>query len=74
MGNDNSRRRKVLLTVAVVCALVGLVVLGTFAAFTATTSNTGNRIDSGTVTVGQHSGATTLYDVSNQRPGQSTQR
>jgi predicted ribosomally synthesized peptide with SipW-like signal peptide len=71
-SNTNSRRRKVLLTLAVVCVLAGLIALGSFAAFTATTVNTGNKIDSGTVTINQHAGATTLYNVTNQKPGQST--
>ena len=73
-SKSNSRRRKVLLSVAVVCVLVGLIVLGTFAAFTATTVNSGNKIDSGTVKIDQHTGATTIYNVTNQKPGQSTQK
>jgi predicted ribosomally synthesized peptide with SipW-like signal peptide len=70
----NTRRRKVLLTIAVLCVLVGLIALGSFAAFTATTTNTGNNISSGTVAISQHAGATTLYNVTNQKPGQSTQK
>jgi predicted ribosomally synthesized peptide with SipW-like signal peptide len=73
-SSRNSRRRKVLLTLAVLCALVGLIVLGSFAAFTATTTNSGNTISSGTVTISQHAGATTLYNLTNQKPGQSTQK
>ena len=70
----NTRRRKVLLTIAVLCVLVGLIALGSFAAFTATTTNTGNNISSGTVAISQHTGATTLYNVTNQKPTQSTQK
>jgi predicted ribosomally synthesized peptide with SipW-like signal peptide len=73
-STTNSRKRKVLLTIAVVCVLVGLIALGSFAAFTATTTNTGNNISSGTVNISQHAGATTLYNVTNQKPGQSTQK
>src|SRR5215212_2970978 len=73
-STKNSRRRKVLLTIAVVCALVALIALGSFAAFTATTVNSGNQISSGTVNITQHSGATTLYNVTNQKPTQSTQK
>jgi hypothetical protein len=73
-SNKNNRRRKVLLTVGVLCVLVGLVTLGSFAAFTATTTNSGNNISSGTVNISQHAGATTLYNVTNQKPGQSTQK
>ncbi len=68
---DRSRRRKVLLTLGVVGIVAGLSAFGVFAAFTATTANTGNKIDSGTVKIDQHSGATTLYNVTNQKPGDS---
>src|SRR3712207_2206037 len=71
---SNTRKRKVLLTIAVLCVLVGLIAFGSFAAFTATTTNTGNNISSGTVNISQHSGATTLYNVTGQKPGQSTQK
>ena len=73
-NTKNTRRRKVLLTISVLCVLVGLIALGSFAAFTATTTNTGNNISSGTVAISQHSGATTLYNITNQKPGQSTQK
>jgi predicted ribosomally synthesized peptide with SipW-like signal peptide len=73
-NTKNTRRRKVLLTISVLCVLVGLIALGSFAAFTATTTNTGNNISSGTVAINQHTGATTLYNVTNQKPGQSTQK
>ena len=67
-----STRRKLLVTLGVV-AIMGLGVFGTFAAFTATSTNSGNKIDSGTVKVDDDSGTTTkLYDVSNQKPGDAT--
>jgi Camelysin metallo-endopeptidase len=70
--NGMSTRRKLLVTLGVM-ALMGLGVFGTFAAFTATSANSGNQIDSGTVKVDDDSGTTTeLYDVSNQKPGDST--
>jgi hypothetical protein len=70
--NGMSTRRKLLVTVGVM-ALMGLGVFGTFAAFTATTANSGNEIDSGTVKIDDDSGTTTtLYDVTNQKPGDST--
>jgi len=52
--------------------LSALVGLGTYSAFTATTTNSGNNISSGTVKIDQHSGATTLYNVTNQKPGDAT--
>ena len=70
--NGMSTRKKLLVTLGVM-ALMGLGVFGTFAAFTATTTNSGNEIDSGSVKIDDDSGATTeLYDVTNQKPGDST--
>lgn len=66
--------RKVALTLGAVGVVVGLMSAGTFGAFRGTTTNTGNQIDSGTVKVDQHAGATTLYNVTNQKPSQSVAR
>jgi predicted ribosomally synthesized peptide with SipW-like signal peptide len=66
------KARKLLLTALAVGGLSALVGLGTYSAFTATTSNSGNSISSGTVKIDQHTGATTLYSVSNRKPGDST--
>jgi predicted ribosomally synthesized peptide with SipW-like signal peptide len=66
------RARRFLLTALVVGGLSALVGLGTYSAFSATTTNSGNSISSGTVSISQHTGATTLYNVSNQKPGDST--
>jgi hypothetical protein len=66
------KARKVLLTALVVGGLSALVGLGTYSAFTATTTNAGNNISSGSVNIQQHTGATTLYNVTNQKPGDST--
>jgi hypothetical protein len=66
------KARKFLLTALVVGGLSALVGLGTYSAFTATTANAGNSISSGTVQIAQHTGATTLYNVSNQKPGDTT--
>jgi hypothetical protein len=64
--------RKLLATCVVVGVAGGVVGLGAFSAFTATTTNTGNTISAGTVAIGQHSGSTTLYSVSNGSPGAAT--
>ena len=66
------RTRKLLLSLLVVGAVGSVAAWGVFAAFTATTTNTGNTITAGTVQIGQHAGATTLYSASNQGPGAST--
>jgi predicted ribosomally synthesized peptide with SipW-like signal peptide len=70
--DDAGKTRKFLLTALVVGGLSALVGLGTYSAFTATTTNSGNNISSGTVKIDQHTGATTLYNVTNQKPGDST--
>lgn len=67
-----TNRPKLLLTLGVVAMVGGLTSFGVFAAFTATTANSGNSIASGTVKVDQHSGATTLYAKTNQKPADSS--
>jgi predicted ribosomally synthesized peptide with SipW-like signal peptide len=68
---EAGKARRLLLTALIVGGLSALVGLGTYSAFTATTTNSGNSISSGTVTINQHTGATTLYNVTNQKPGDS---
>jgi predicted ribosomally synthesized peptide with SipW-like signal peptide len=70
--HDAGKARKLLLTALVVGGLSALVGLGTYSAFTATTTNSGNNISSGTVKIDQHTGAVTLYNVTNQKPGDAT--
>lgn len=65
------RKRQLLLTLLVVGVLGSLAAVGTYSAFTATTTNTGNVITTGTVKIDQHPGATTLYNRTNQKPGDS---
>jgi hypothetical protein len=64
--------RKGILTALAVGGMGAVAGLGTFSAFSATTANSGNNISSGTVKIDQHTGATTLYNVTNQKPGDST--
>ena len=64
--------RKLLLTMVVVGSVGSVAAYGTYSAFTATTTNSGNTITAGTVAVGQHAGSTTLYSVTNQKPGDAT--
>jgi Camelysin metallo-endopeptidase len=63
--------KKGILTALAVGGLGAVAGLGTFSAFSATTTNSGNNISSGTVNISQHTGATTLYSVTNQKPGDS---
>ncbi|MGH2844608.1 MAG: hypothetical protein ACRDL0_01040, partial [Thermoleophilaceae bacterium] len=65
-----SRKRKLLVTFAVVALMAGVGVFVTSAAFTATTSSSGNQIESGSVAIGD-SDATTgvLYNALDQAPG-----
>ena len=68
----STKTRKVLRTAVVLGLLSTVAGLGVFAAFTATTANSGNTISSGTVEISQHAGAVTLYNVTNQKPGDAT--
>ena len=63
--------KKLLLTAAVVGAIGSVAGFATYSAFSATTANSGNSISAGTVIIGQHTGATTLYSATNQKPGDS---
>ena len=73
-GTDSgsSKTRKLLRTAVVLGLLTTVAGLGVFAAFTATTANSGNTISSGSVEISQHPGAVTLYNVTNQAPGNAT--
>ncbi len=70
--NRTGNLKKVLRAVLVLGPLGGLAGLGVYSAFTATTDNSNNTITSGTVVIGQHSGSTTLYSVTNQAGGDAT--
>ncbi len=64
-----NRNRKLLVSALVLGVIGSVAGWGAFSAFTATTSNTGNEISAGSVVISQHTGATTLYSSSNERPG-----
>ena len=65
-----SRGRKLFVTAAVVAVIAGLAVFVTSAAFTATTSNDGNRIEHGSVAIGDSDGGTgVLYNALDLKPG-----
>jgi hypothetical protein len=65
-------RRKLLVTAGVLVVVGALGALASFSAFRATTANTANAASSGTVKIDQHAGATTLYNVTDAKPGQQT--
>ena len=67
-----NRKRKLLVSLLVLGALGSVVGFGAFSAFTATTTNSGNTLSSGTVIIGQHAGATTLYTGTNKKPSDTT--
>ena len=70
-SNDSKgRNRRIFATVAVLAMMAGVAVFTTSAAFTATSSNPGNRIEAGTVSIGDSDAGTgTLYNALNQKPG-----
>jgi len=70
-SNDSKgRNRRIFATVAVLAMMAGVAVFTTSAAFTATSSNPGNRIEAGTVAIGDSDAGTgVLYNALNQKPG-----
>lgn len=69
-----SRARKLALTALVLTAAVAAIGLGTYSAFSATTANSGNAIAAGTVVLGDNDTNQAMYNVSNQKPGDSFQQ
>jgi hypothetical protein len=69
-----TRARKLALSAVVLAAAVAVVGLGTYSAFSATTTNSGNNISSGTVVLGSNDLGAAMYTVTNQKPGDVTQK
>jgi hypothetical protein len=69
-----SRSRKLALSALVLAAAVAAVGVGTYSAFSATTANSGNNISSGTVVLGDNDTNQAMYNVSNQKPGDTFQQ
>lgn len=68
-----SKRRKILVTAAVVMAVGLLAAMGTYGYFSATTSNTGNTITSGTVSLSDTDGGTgKVYNLAATNPGSTS--
>jgi hypothetical protein len=68
------RARKLALSMLVLAAAVTAVGFGTYSAFSATTTNSGNNISAGTVVLGDNDSNGAMYNVSNQKPGDSFQQ
>jgi hypothetical protein len=69
-----SRSRKLALSALVLVAAVAAVGLGTYSAFSATTANSGNAIAAGTVVLGDNDVNGAMYNVTNQKPGDTFQQ
>jgi hypothetical protein len=66
--------RKLLMTLVVVGLAATSVSFGVFSAFSSTTTNPGNNFSAGTVTLGDNDGGASVYNASNQKPGQSAEK
>jgi hypothetical protein len=66
------RKEKLLLSFLLIGLLGGLAGLGVFSAFSSTTTNSGNNFSTGSVTLGDNDSNQALYNVTNQKPGDST--
>lgn len=67
-------KEKLLLSAVLVGVLGTLAGLSIFGAFTSTTTNPGNEFATGSVTIADNDTGTALYDLSNQKPGDSVTR
>ena len=69
-----STARKLLVTLLVIGVTGSLGGWATFSAFSATTSNDNNSFAAGTVVIGDNDAGSAMYNVSNQKPGDSVTR
>lgn len=67
-------RHKLLLTALTIGVAGALAGVGVFSAFSSTTSNPGNSFTAGTVAIGDNDSGSALYNVSNQKPGVTTEK
>ncbi len=66
--------RKVLLSALIVGAIGSVAALGAFSAFSSQTSNSGNTFTAGTVNISDNDADGALYQLTNQKPGTTTDR
>jgi len=69
-----TKTRKLLLTALTVVVVGSIVAFGTFSAFSSSTESTGNNFDAGTVAIGDNDAGSALYDVTNAKPGDATEK
>ncbi|HEX8119849.1 MAG TPA: hypothetical protein VF549_01155 [Solirubrobacteraceae bacterium] len=69
-----SRTKSLLRTLLVIGAAGAVAAFGTFSAFSSTTENPGNKIDSGTVALGDNDSDSALYDVTGAVAGTTVDR
>jgi hypothetical protein len=69
-----TRARKLALSAMVLAAAVAAIGIGTYSAFSATTTNSGNAIAAGTVVLGDNDVNQAMYNVANQKPGDTFQQ
>src|SRR3954447_4323793 len=69
-----TRARKLALSALVLAVAVAAIGVGTYSAFSATTTNSGNNISAGTVVLGDNDINQAMYNVTNQKPGDSVQQ
>lgn len=65
---------KLLLTALTVMVVGSIVAFGTFSAFSSSTENPGNNFDAGTVAISDNDAGSALYNVTNRKPGQITEK
>ncbi|MBX5469932.1 MAG: hypothetical protein IRZ21_08545 [Thermoleophilaceae bacterium] len=69
-----SKTRKFLLSVLAVGVAGSVAAFGVFSAFSTSTTNAGNSVTAGTVNVATNDAGQFLYNVANQKPGDSVTR
>ena len=69
-----TKTRKMLLTALTVMVVGSIVAFGTFSAFSSSTENPGNNFDAGTVAISDNDAGSALYNVTNRKPGQITEK
>lgn len=73
MSKTRTKTRKMLLTLLVIGVVGALAGVGTFSAFSSTTVNSGNEFAAGTVYISDNDAGSAMYNVSNQKPGDTVQ-